>query len=44
VRYGLLQTIALPAGTSHIRFWYRPPYTRTSRAIALGALLLWLGL
>jgi hypothetical protein len=44
VRDGLLQTIALPAGISHIRFWYRPPYTRTSSAIALGALLLWLGL
>ena len=44
LRDGLLQTIALPAGTSQIRFWYRPPYTRTSSALALLALGLWLGL
>ncbi len=44
VRDGFLQTIALPAGTSQIRFWYRPPYTRASSALALLALGLWLGL
>ncbi len=42
--HGLLQTIALPAGPSIIRFWYRPLYTRSSSALALAALLLWIGL
>jgi hypothetical protein len=40
----LFQSIALPAGTSEIRFFYRPPFTRLSCAAALAALAIWLGL
>jgi hypothetical protein len=40
----VFQSIDLPAGTSAIRFFYRPPFIRMSCAGALAALGLWLWL
>jgi hypothetical protein len=40
-RHGpLFQSVALPAGRSHVRFFYRPRGTIPSVIIALGALVL----
>jgi Bacterial membrane protein YfhO. len=38
----LFQSIAVPAGRSDIRFFYRPPFIRSSCAAALAALAIWL--
>jgi hypothetical protein len=40
----IFQAINLPAGVGAIHFFYRPPGTRPSCALALLALLLWAGL
>lgn len=38
----IFQAIALPAGTSEVRFFFRPTHARSSCAIALAAMLAWL--
>ncbi|MHB1303406.1 MAG: hypothetical protein ACYCZB_08030 [Acidiphilium sp.] len=40
----MFQALALPAGRSDVRFFYRPSYGRMSLAAALAALALWVGL
>ena len=39
----IFQSVPLPTGDSMIHFTYRPPYTRTSTAVALLAVVAWLG-
>ncbi|MGC9268875.1 hypothetical protein [Acidiphilium sp.] len=40
----IFQSVALPAGRSKVRFFYRPPFIRISCAMALAGLAMWLGL
>ena len=37
----IFQSVALPKGSSDVRFFYRPPFTRLSVALALLAALAW---
>ncbi len=39
----IFQSVALPKGSSDVRFFYRPPFTRLSVALALLAVLAWVG-
>lgn len=40
----MFQSVALPAGTSRVRFFYRPPFIRISCAVALAGMVIWLTL